>query len=176
MNTSAEGLVYAYLGTAEGNWRSLDWAEVIAWQPGQGLIWVHLDATSPGARRYLHEHSGLDRLAQDALLEEETRPRTVAMGDSLLTILRGVNLNPGADPNDLVSVRLWAESRLCTRVALRREGSRARPVGRPVQRASRCQSQPNCTAPLQRAACRSGCAVRRICRSARRPEGGRGTR
>ena len=30
-------------------------------------------------------------------------------GDGLLVILRGVNLNPGADPEDMVSIRLWIE-------------------------------------------------------------------
>lgn len=110
MNTGTEGLVYAFIRSAEGQWRSLEWPEVKSWQPGQGLLWVHLDATDPGTAKYLREYSGIDRLAQDALLEQETRPRTVASGDCLLTILRGVNLNPGADPNDLVSVRLWAEA------------------------------------------------------------------
>jgi zinc transporter len=32
------------------------------------------------------------------------------MGQSLLVILRGVNLNPGADPEDMVSVRMWIDA------------------------------------------------------------------
>jgi zinc transporter len=32
------------------------------------------------------------------------------MGDGLLVILRGVNLNPGSDPEDMVSLRLWIDA------------------------------------------------------------------
>ncbi|NDH95650.1 MAG: hypothetical protein EBZ13_14210, partial [Planctomycetia bacterium] len=38
---------------------------------------------------------------------DETRPRSVAIGDRLLISLRGVNLNPESDPEDMVSVRMW---------------------------------------------------------------------
>lgn len=44
-----------------------------------------------------------------ALLSEETRPRTQAQRDQLLLALRGVDLNPGSDPEDMVSIRLWAD-------------------------------------------------------------------
>ncbi|MEO6597062.1 MAG: zinc transporter ZntB [Planctomycetota bacterium] len=44
------------------------------------------------------------------MLEEETRPRLVTHGDRLLLILRGVNLNPGAEPDDMISLRLWLEA------------------------------------------------------------------
>ena len=46
----------------------------------------------------------------EAPLEQETRPRSLRVGDSLLVVLRGVNLNPGADPEDMVSVRLWLDA------------------------------------------------------------------
>jgi zinc transporter len=47
----------------------------------------------------------------DALLSEETRPRTQALRDQLLLALRGVNLNPGSDPEDMVSIRLWTDGK-----------------------------------------------------------------
>jgi len=31
-------------------------------------------------------------------------------GDNLLVILRGVNLNPGAEPDDMISIRMWVEA------------------------------------------------------------------
>ena len=53
--------------------------------------------------------SGLGALEAHALVEVETRPRVAAVGaESLLLTLRGVNLNPGADPEDMVSLRIWA--------------------------------------------------------------------
>jgi zinc transporter len=54
----------------------------------------------------------LDKLVVDALLAEDTRPRTTAIGEGLLVSLRGVNLTPGADPEDMVSIRIWIEKEL----------------------------------------------------------------
>ncbi|HBP86173.1 MAG TPA: CorA family divalent cation transporter [Nitrospirales bacterium] len=44
------------------------------------------------------------------LLAEETRPRITLFDDSLLLILRGVNFNPGAGPDDMVSIRLYIDA------------------------------------------------------------------
>ncbi|MGD8917148.1 MAG: zinc transporter ZntB, partial [Syntrophobacterales bacterium] len=44
-----------------------------------------------------------------ALLADESRPRITSFNDGVLVALRGVNLNPGADPEDMVSLRIWAE-------------------------------------------------------------------
>ncbi|MGR3571134.1 zinc transporter ZntB, partial [Brevirhabdus sp.] len=41
---------------------------------------------------------------------EETRPRTTPIADGALMILRGVNLNEGAEPEDMVSIRLWVDA------------------------------------------------------------------
>ena len=64
----------------------------------------------PNARAWLSKDAQLEPVLVEALLEEETRPRSLRVGDSLLVILRGVNLNPGADPEDMVSVRLWLDA------------------------------------------------------------------
>lgn len=72
-------------------------------------LWVHLDRTKARAQQWLREESGLDPVVADSLLAEETRPRAEAFGDGLLVILRGINMNPGAEPDELISVRLWLE-------------------------------------------------------------------
>ncbi|MGK0154394.1 MAG: zinc transporter, partial [Neolewinella sp.] len=46
-------------------------------------------------------------LTCDTLLAVETRPRLLRAEGAVLVILRGVNLNPGADPDDMVSLRIW---------------------------------------------------------------------
>jgi len=71
--------------------------------------WIHLNLLSEMAQRWLTERSALDSIVVDALLEDETRPRSVPIGDGLIVILRGVNLNPGADPEDMVALRIWVE-------------------------------------------------------------------
>ncbi len=72
--------------------------------------WVHLDHANPEHRAWLLEASGLDALTCEALLEVETRPRFVTERDRMLVILRGVNLNPGAEPDDMISLRLLVET------------------------------------------------------------------
>lgn len=88
---------------AEGAWASL------ASGPGDGPVWVHLDRTKERAQRWVREASGLDASIAEALLAEETRPRFEAHGGGVLVIFRGVNLNPGAEPDDLIALRMWIE-------------------------------------------------------------------
>jgi zinc transporter len=70
--------------------------------------WMHLDFSSRHARRYL-EKEGLEPHVVDMLTRIESRPLTIAVGDALMVILRGINRNAGADPEDMVSIRIWFE-------------------------------------------------------------------
>ena len=106
---ASDGLVFAYRLDGNGGGTSVGWDEVRAWDTEQGPVWVHLNYRSEDVRRWILEESGVDEVVGEALLAEETRPRCVATRDGLLLILRGVNLNPGADPDDMVSIRLWVE-------------------------------------------------------------------
>ena len=107
---SEDGLICAYILDGKGGGREADWAQSkAALREGQ-TIWLHLDRKSAETRRWLVEESGLSALACEALLAEETRPRSVMVDEGLIAILRGVNLNAGADPEDMVSVRVWVDS------------------------------------------------------------------
>ncbi|MFC6673719.1 zinc transporter ZntB [Marinobacterium aestuariivivens] len=107
-----DGLIYAFVMDRRGGARELSWDETGQWQPQQGVLWLHFDYTCDAARQWLRNDSGLDPLVVDALLTEETRPRATPVGDALLLALRGVNLNPGADPEDMVSIRLYVTADL----------------------------------------------------------------
>ncbi|MFG0283306.1 MAG: zinc transporter ZntB [Phycisphaerales bacterium JB039] len=74
--------------------------------PGAAL-WVHLDRTRQRAQAWLRTESGVAEPVVDALLAEDTRPVAVAIEDGLLVILRGVDMNPGAEPDELISIRMW---------------------------------------------------------------------
>jgi zinc transporter len=102
-------LVHALLLDGEGGARNLTAAEVRAWQPQQGIIWLHFDFTASATRDWLERSLNLPEIVVDALLSEETRPRSTVIDKGLLMSLRGVNLNPGANPEDMVSIRLSAE-------------------------------------------------------------------
>ena len=85
-------------------------AEVDAWTPESGLIWVHLDVLDDSHRDWLNARTDIDDVTKDLLLAGETRPRSVSTDKGHLLILRGVNTNPGADPDDMVSVRIWIDA------------------------------------------------------------------
>jgi zinc transporter len=104
---AGEALICAY--ALNGDIENLNWTRINGWQDASGPLWVHLDRHQAETRDWLSERSGIDPVIVEALLAEETRPRCEAFGDGLLVILRGVNLNPGADPLDMISIRIWIE-------------------------------------------------------------------
>jgi len=115
-----DGLVGAYVLDGHGGGRRVDWDGVEAWSAEAGPMWVHLSRQGTRTETWLRERSGLKKLQVDALLAEETRPRVAFMGDGLLMTLRGVNLNPGADPEDMVSLRIWVDAHRMITVRLRK--------------------------------------------------------
>lgn len=74
-----------------------------------GAMWIHMDVNDDASQSWLREDSGLEPIIVDALLADETRPRSFSTDHGLLVVLRGVNTNPGADPEDMVSIRVWIE-------------------------------------------------------------------
>lgn len=105
-----DGLIWAYHVNSEGRAHEIGWDDMDS-VVEDGFQWIHLDRTVDSSRTWLHEKSGLDSLELAALLAEETRPRATPMGDRLLIILRGVNLSPGADPEEMVSVRMLVDGK-----------------------------------------------------------------
>lgn len=84
------------------------------------LAWVHLDATHDDTHDWLKQNvSYLDHFILDALLAEETRPRITEFNDGILVILRGVNLNENAQPEDMISIRLWIDAHRIISVQMR---------------------------------------------------------
>ena len=90
--------------------QSLDRDAALAWQPDQGLLWLHFDIKEDETKNWLLADELLPEVVSAALLASETRPRANTIGDGVLLSLRGVNLNPGADPVDMVSISLWIEA------------------------------------------------------------------
>ena len=87
--------------------------------PGEdGTIWTHYrvphDHFEP-----LVEREGIDDGIAESMVSANARPRAHRHRGGLFTILRGVNLNPGADPEDMVGVRCWIEPRRIVTVSHR---------------------------------------------------------
>lgn len=115
-----QALVAAFLLDGKGAGRPMSWADIDSWQPSAGCLWVHLHRDAEETREWLEKRSGLDPLIVESLLAESTRPRCAPVADGVMLFLRGVNLNPGADPEDMVSIRLWVESTRIISVRTRR--------------------------------------------------------
>lgn len=106
------GLIYGYVLDGRGGGRQVARSELplLDLKPEESL-WVHWDRGVPEAQSWLRESSGLNKFTCDLLLEEATRPRLLDLGaERMLVFLRGVNLNPGAVPEDMVSLRVFAEA------------------------------------------------------------------
>lgn len=86
--------------------------EVEDYKKEMGLLWLHLDYSKNDSIQWLNNKSNIDPLAIEALLTEETRPRTIILDDSILLALRGVNLNPNSDPEDMISIRLFINEKI----------------------------------------------------------------
>jgi zinc transporter len=74
---------------------------------GGAILWVHVRQSPGEDGAWLHA-LGADNIVVGALTAEETRPRCTLYQGGVLMNLRGVNLEPGADPEDMVSLRIWA--------------------------------------------------------------------
>lgn len=114
-------LICAYQFDGRGGGRRMGWEDArSAGGAPDAPVWLHLQRDAPGTRQWLEQESGLDEILCDALLSDESRPRCEGMGEGLLVSLRGVNLNPGADPEDMVALVLWADARRVISVRRRR--------------------------------------------------------
>ncbi|MEE4216938.1 MAG: zinc transporter ZntB [Xanthomonadales bacterium] len=82
--------------------------------------WTHIDFSSPEGVRAVQAEPGITDLLEQALLDDDTRPRTLVMEEGTLLILRGVNLNPGCDIEDMISIRIWARPHRVVSTARRR--------------------------------------------------------
>jgi zinc transporter len=111
---NAEAFIFGFDFSAEGVISKVDWslAKPTAACPKTGWRWLHFNRLADETRDWLENSSGLDETVISALTQSETRPRCAAYEDGLLLNLRGINHNPGAEPEDMISVRMWAQKNL----------------------------------------------------------------
>ena len=80
--------------------------------------WVHVDISKAGAKEVLEAVS--DDFIAESLMISDTRPRCSTYNSGFLLNLRGVNLNPGEHPEDMVSIRIWFSKNIIVSARLRR--------------------------------------------------------
>lgn len=114
-----EGLIFACRLDGDGKAELIGWAEVESWNKADGPIWIHLDHSHIRVQAWLREKSGLTETTVEALIAQDTRPRVFQGRRGLIAILRGVNLNPGSDAEDMIDLRIWSEGQRV--ITLRRD-------------------------------------------------------
>ncbi|RTE65439.1 zinc transporter ZntB [Amphritea opalescens] len=103
------GLIYGYSLDGKGGGDVITGDDLNAPLPEGRVSWLHFDYTHADTQRWIIENSQLDQVVIDALLTEESRPRTTQVGEGLLIALRGVNASPDSDPEDMVGIRIWID-------------------------------------------------------------------
>ncbi|MBK1664024.1 zinc transporter ZntB [Rhodospirillum rubrum] len=103
----APDLLWIVALDGKGGCREVALDDVPALIGGPERLWVHLHRGWPKANRWLKEVLAIPRPARRDLLAESTRPDSAFLGEGVLLNMRGINVNPGADPEDMVSLRLW---------------------------------------------------------------------
>ena len=99
--------------------RAVEVADIAA-PPTAGVAWrwLHFDLAAPGVAEWLE--GALPDIAFASLTQSETRPRADFVADGVIANLRGVNMNPGAEADDMVSLRLWMTGNQIVSVRLRK--------------------------------------------------------
>ena len=104
-------LLFARVLDGTGGGEAIDWPTLQQWQPGPGgqVLWMHLCRNQPGVYEWLQNHVGIPEPTAELLTSDQTRPRAFREGNALVATLRGINFNPGAEPEDMVSMQVWSD-------------------------------------------------------------------
>ena len=111
-------LLFARVLDGKGGGRPIDWAAIQQWQPGPGgadgageVLWMHLCRNTPGVYEWLQDRVGIPEPTAELLTSDETRPRAFREGNAIVATLRGINFNPGAQPEDMISMQVWSDGK-----------------------------------------------------------------
>ncbi len=104
-------LLFGRVMDGQGGGRVIAWDEAQDWQPAvEGeVLWLHLCRHRPGVQEWLEDTLSIPEPTAELLVSEKTRPRAFREGETLVATLRGINFNPGAEPEDMVSMQLWSD-------------------------------------------------------------------
>ncbi|MGX7951609.1 zinc transporter ZntB [Tsuneonella sp. HG249] len=97
----------------KGGAREVSWKHAQGWQQATPteVLWLHVDRTQPEVGEWLQTEFGIPESIAELLTSDDTRPRAFRDGEVLVATLRAINFNPGADPEDMVSMQLWSDGK-----------------------------------------------------------------
>lgn len=75
-------------------------------------LWLHFDANHPEAMAAVQRVApDIDEYSLSAIFDADARPRTLALENTVLIILRGINHNEGDEPEDMIGIRMWVSDK-----------------------------------------------------------------
>lgn len=99
----------ALLLNGSGGARELSADEVGKWSAADGVLWLDCDQRKKQIQQWLENPANVGENVADILLAGETRPRAIVENNGLIVVLRGINMHSGAEPDDMIAVRIWLE-------------------------------------------------------------------
>lgn len=106
LRVQSSSVLWAYHIDAAGQAGKITLDGVSQAQQQAGFTWVHLQCDALDARQAMSSLN-LASTVVESLEALDTRPKTLQIDNGLLIYLRGINKNPDADPEDMVSLRIW---------------------------------------------------------------------
>ena len=104
-------LLFGRVLDGTGGGRIIGWEEAQGWHPAARgeVMWLHICRNRTGVEQWLETELGIPEPTAELLTSDQTRPRAFAEGKTLVATLRGINFNPGAEPEDMISMQLWCD-------------------------------------------------------------------
>lgn len=108
---TATPLLFGRVLDGHGGGRAVDWEEARNWSPAAPgeVLWLHLCRNRSGVQGWLEETLGITEPTAELLVSDATRPRAFRENETLVATLRGINFNPGAQPEDMISMQVWSD-------------------------------------------------------------------
>lgn len=70
-------------------------------------VWYDMNSSHPDASEWLQQHEEIPDQAIEVMTALKSRPRFIGFEQGFCLVLRGVNLNEGAEVDDMISLRIW---------------------------------------------------------------------
>ena len=104
-------LLFGRVLDGKGGGRPIEWEAARTWRPAEAgeVLWLHICRTRDGVQQWLEQDLGIPEPTAELLTSDQTRPRAFRDGETLVGTLRGINFNPGAEPEDMISMQLWSD-------------------------------------------------------------------
>jgi zinc transporter len=104
-------LLFGRVLDGKGGARAVGWEEARHWQPAapHEVLWLHLLRSAEGLQDWLEAHLNIPEPTAEVLISNDSRPRAFREGNAIVATLRGINHNPGAEMEDMVSMQLWSD-------------------------------------------------------------------